>query len=165
MSSQKKTGTGRNAKYSVRDRYPEDADLSQARGEKRSICTEGKRNGRSRQQRKRQNDNADALSVENQGNDEKKMVSVGRFTRALNGTTVDNHHLVELGSRLAPFQAFVGRDTAGAHVEVEESYASDVIVISAVATQTHAAAVTHPKGRFLVCILLQHAIVVDMVAV
>lgn len=91
------------------------------------------------------------------------MDSLGGFAGAFDGTTVDNHHLVELGFGLAPFQAFVGLHPAGTHVKVEEAHASDIIVITAVASQANATAVTHPERGFVMGVLFKHAIVIDMV--
>jgi hypothetical protein len=95
----------------------------------------------------------------------KKRVSLRCFIGTFDSTAVDNHHVVDLGFCLSPLQAFVRCDTAGAHVEVKEAHAPDVVVVATVATQATAAAIAHPKGGLFVCVLLEHAIVVDMVAV
>lgn len=93
----------------------------------------------------------------------KKKVSLRCFTGTFDSTAVDDHQVVDLGFCLSPLQAFVGRDTAGAHVEFEEADAPDVVVVATVATQAATAAVAHPKRRLFVCIGLEHTIVVDMV--
>lgn len=93
------------------------------------------------------------------------MVPLVPFARAFDSTTVHDRHLIELGFGFTPFEAFVGCYPARAHVKVVESHTSDVIVITAVATEASTTAVTHPEGGFVVCVLFEHAIVVDMVAI
>lgn len=86
------------------------------------------------------------------------------ITRTPDGAGVDDHHFIDFGFDFTPFEAFVGRHSAGANVEVEKAHAAHVVVIAAVTAQTDSATVAHPEGGFLGLIVVEHAVVVDVVA-
>ena len=95
---------------------------------------------------------------------QKTRASLRCFVRAFNGTTVDNHHLIDPGLGLAPFEAFIGRYTTGTHVEVEEADTADVVVVATVASQTGTTTIAHPERGLVALVLIEHTVIIDMVA-
>lgn len=77
--------------------------------------------------------------------------------------TIDNHHLINSGLSVSPFETLVCGDTSGAHVKIEKAHPAHVAAIATIASKAGATAVAHPEGR-LVMFLIEHTVIVYVVA-
>lgn len=86
------------------------------------------------------------------------------FVRSLHCASVNDHHFVNFGLYFAVFKSLVRHNTAGVHVKIIESDATDIATITSVASKTSTASVAHPERRLLVSVFVKHAVIINMIA-
>lgn len=74
-----------------------------------------------------------------------------------------NHHLINPRLNVAPFESLIRNNASRAHVEFKEAHPTNIAAVATVTAKAGATTVTHPEGRFVLIVRLEHAVVIDMV--